>query len=166
MFNIKMYSRFLLMQLKDGFVLIEMFPEKAPKHVEQIIKMVKEGFYNGLTFHRVIDGFVAQGGCPKGNGTGGYTNNLPAEFNDIKHIRGIMSMARGKSEDSASSQFFICLADAPNLDGKYTVWGKVKEGMEIVDKIKKGTGPNGKVTEPDKIISMTILEDLPLKVGA
>ncbi len=150
----------LVMQLKDGDVIIEMYPDAAPKHVARIKELVRQGFYNGLKFHRVIDGFVAQTGDPRGNGTGGSGLQLKAEFNDRHHGRGAVSMARGASPDSADSQFFICLADQSYLDGKYTLWGQVISGMEYVDNIKKGNpAANGIVESPDKIISLKVLAD-------
>lgn len=150
----------LVMKLKDGDVVIEMYPEAAPNHVARIKELVRQGFYNGLKFHRVIDGFMAQTGCPLGTGTGGSGKKLKAEFNTIPHKRGIVSMARAMSPDSADSQFFICYEDCPHLDGQYTVWGKVVSGMEFVDKIKKGDGYNGMVSKPDVIISMHVIADL------
>lgn len=151
----------LVMQLKDGDVIIEMYPDAAPKHVARIKELVRQGFYNGLKFHRVIDGFVAQTGDPRGNGTGGSGLQLKAEFNDRHHGRGAVSMARGASQDSADSQFFICLTDQSYLDGKYTLWGQVISGMEYVDNIKKGNPvANGIVENPDKIISLKVLADI------
>ena len=147
----------LLLELKDGIVTIEMKPEVAPNHVARITELVKEGFYDGLKFHRVIAGFMAQTGDPLGNGTGGSGKNLKAEFNNERHIKGTLSMARAQSPDSADSQFFICLDDAPHLNGQYTVWGQVIDGMEYVDNIKKGEGNNGSIIgEPDTIISIKI----------
>lgn len=149
----------LELQLKDGVVVIQMFPEVAPKHVARIKKLVSEGFYDGLKFHRVIDGFMVQTGDPKGNGTGGSGQNLKAEFSDVPHTRGIVSMARAMDPNSADSQFFIMLGDAPHLDGQYTVWGKVTSGMEFVDNIKKGSRyDNGAVENPDKIISLKLVD--------
>ena len=150
----------LVMELKDGTVLIEMYPDVAPRHVERIKDLVRQGFYDGLKFHRVIDGFMAQTGDPMGNGTGSGLK-LKAEFNNKHHGRGTVSMARAASPDSADSQFFICFKDADFLDGKYTVWGQVISGMEYVDNIKKGnSAANGIVDNPDKIISMKILSDI------
>lgn len=149
----------LLLQLKDGTVMIEMYPDKAPNHVARIKELVRQGFYDGLKFHRVIDGFMAQTGDPRGNGTGGSGQKLKAEFNDLHHGRGAVSMARAQDPDSADSQFFICFKDAGFLDGQYTVWGQVISGMEYVDNIKRGTGANGEVTDPDVIVSMKILAD-------
>ena len=139
----------LHLELETGPVVIETYPDKAPKHVEQITKLAEDGFYDGLTFHRVIDGFMAQGGDPKGDGTGGADTMLPAEFNDVSHQEGVCSMARANDPNSASSQFFICLDDASFLDKKYTVWGKVTEGMENVHAIAKGEPPRN----PTKIVS-------------
>ena len=150
----------LVMQLKSGPVVIEMFPQSAPNHVKRIKELVRQGFYDGLKFHRVIDGFMAQTGDPKGNGTGGSGQNIKAEFNDHHHGRGTVSMARAQDPNSADSQFFICFQDAGYLDGQYTVWGQVKSGMEYVDMIKRGTGSNGEVTDPDIIISMKVLADI------
>ncbi len=150
----------LYMQLKDGTVVIEMLPEKAPKHVARIKELVKQGFYDGTPFHRVIDGFMAQGGDPTGTGTGGSGQNIPAEFNDLPHVRGAVSMARAASPNSADSQFFIVLKDSNFLDNQYTVWGRVIRGMQFVDNIKKGDkAQNGTVSEPDKIIYMKLGSD-------
>ncbi len=151
----------LVMQLKDGTVLIEMRPDLAPKHVARIKELVRKGFYDGLTFHRVIEGFMAQGGDPKGTGTGGSGVKLPAEFSKQPFVRGTVGMARSQDPNSGDSQFFICFAPAPFLDGQYTVWGQVIEGMQYVDKIKRGTGPNGEVSNPDRIISMRVQADQP-----
>jgi peptidylprolyl isomerase len=146
--------------LKTGKVVIETTPEKAPTHVQAITLLVKGGFYDGLRFHRVIDGFMAQCGCPLANGQGGVHFNLPAEFNDQKHVRGTVSMARAQDPNSASSQFFICFKDSPFLDKQYTVWGRVVEGMEFVDQLKKGdTVRNGEVVDPDRIVKMVMEED-------
>ena len=150
----------ILLKLKSGDVIIEMYPEVAPNHVKRIKELTRKGFYNGLKFHRVIDGFMAQTGDPKGNGTGGSGQNIKAEFNKKPHVRGTVSMARAQDPNSADSQFFICFEASTYLDGQYTVWGKVISGMENVDKIKKGTGPNGTVYDPDTIISMQVLSDV------
>ena len=151
----------LYMDLKDGRVVIEMRPDLAPKHVSQIKRLTRKGFYDGTVFHRVIDGFMVQGGDPDGNGTGGSGNKLPAEFSDERHLRGVTSMARSRSPDSADSQFFIMLGHAPHLDGAYTVWGKVVSGMNFVDNIKKGDSRrNGSVSDPDKIVSMRVAADV------
>ncbi len=152
----------LLMELKDGIVVIEMRPDLAPKHVARIKELVREGFYDGLTFHRVIGGFMAQGGDPKGTGTGGSGQNIPAEFSDEPHVRGTLSMARASDPDSADSQFFICFAESTWLDGQYTVWGRVVEGMEHVDRIKRGnSNQNGMVTDPDRIERMMMAAEAP-----
>ena len=158
--NVKDAENTLLLKLKDGDVLIELYPEDAPNHVKRIKELVRQGFYNGLTFHRVIEGFMAQTGDPRGNGTGGSGQNIKAEFNHRHHKRGTVSMARAANPDSADSQFFICFDDAGFLDGQYTVWGQVISGMDAVDKIKRGTGPNGMVYSPDKIISMQVVADI------
>ncbi len=158
--NVKDPENTLLLKLKDGDVLIQMFPEDAPNHVARIKELVRQGFYNGLKFHRVIDGFMAQTGDPLGNGTGGSGKNLKAEFNNRHHKRGAVSMARAADPHSADSQFFICFDDSGFLDRQYTVWGPVISGMQSVDKIKRGTGPNGMVYGPDKIISMSVVADL------
>lgn len=150
----------LLLKLKDGDVIIEMYPEVAPNHVARIKELVRQGFYDGLKFHRVIDGFMAQTGDPLGNGTGGSGKKLKAEFNSKHHARGTVSMARAQNPDSADSQFFICFKDAGFLDGQYTVWGQVVSGMEYVDNIKRGEGRNGEVYNPDTIISMKVLADV------
>ncbi len=152
----------IVMNLKDGDVYIELYPNKAPNHVARFKELAKEGFYNGVVFHRVIDGFMAQSGDPTGTGTGGSSKpNLKAEFNDAKHVRGTLSMARSASPDSANSQFFICFAAQPFLDNQYTVFGQVTKGMEFVDKIKRGdSNNNGSVSAPDKIISMQVLADI------
>ena len=148
----------LVMELKDGTVIINMLPELAPNHVARIKELVRSGFYDGLLFHRVIDGFMAQTGDPRGDGTGGSGKNLDAEFSDEPHVRGVLSMARAQDPNSANSQFFICFQPAPFLDRQYTVFGKVVEGMEFVDKIKRGDqNNNGAVTDPDKIISFKSL---------
>lgn len=150
----------LLLKLKDGDVIIEMYPDVAPNHVARIKELARQGFYDGLKFHRVIEGFMAQTGDPLGNGTGGSGQKLKAEFNNKHHGRGTVSMARAQDPDSGDSQFFICFADAGFLDGKYTVWGQVISGMEYVDNIKKGTGGNGEVYNPDTIISLKVLADV------
>ena len=150
----------LYMDLEHGRVVIEMRPDLAPKHVEQIKRLTRSGFYDGVVFHRVIDGFMAQGGDPTGTGTSGSGNKLPAEFSNEPHVRGVTSMARTQDPDSADSQFFIMLAPAPHLDGQYTVWGKVTEGMEFVDKLKRGDSRRGgTVADPDKIVRMQVAGD-------
>lgn len=151
----------LYLDLKDGRVTIELFPEVAPNHVARIKELTREGFYNGLKFHRVIEGFMAQTGDPQGNGTGGSGQNLDQEFNNKPHLRGTVSMARAMDPNSADSQFFICLEAAPHLDGQYTVWGQVSDGMEHVDGIKKGDQwDNGAVEDPDTIIKMQVAADV------
>lgn len=147
----------LYLQLKDGRVVIELLPEKAPGHVERIKKLAREGFYDGIVFHRVIEGFMAQTGDPTGTGRGGSKEpDLKAEFNDVPHVRGTVSMARGGHPDSANSQFFICFADARFLDNQYTAWGRVVEGMEFVDAIARGEPP----ANPDKIVSLKVAADV------
>ncbi len=151
----------LLMELKDGTVVIEMRPDLAPKHVARIKELVREGFYDGIVFHRVIAGFMAQGGDPTGTGTGGSGQNIAAEFSDEPHVRGTLSMARASNPDSADSQFFIVFARSRFLDGKYTVWGKVTDGMKFVGNIKRGDkDDNGAVDDPDKIIRMRVAADV------
>lgn len=153
----------LFLQLAAGRVTIEMRPDLAPKHVARIKELTRAKFFDGIVFHRVIEGFMAQTGDPTGTGTGGSGTNLKAEFSPTskaRHIRGTTSMARAQSPDSADSQFFICFKASPFLDGQYTIWGQVVQGMEHVDAIKKGTGANGKVTDPDKIVSMRVAADV------
>jgi peptidylprolyl isomerase len=139
----------MILETTQGRVTIEMRPDLAPRHVARIKELVQEGFYDGVAFHRVIDGFMAQTGCPQGTGTGGSGQNLKAEFSKEKHVRGTVSMARAQSPDSADSQFFICFQDSPWLNDQYTVWGNVTQGMESIDKIKRGEP----VANPDRIIS-------------
>ncbi len=159
----------MIMELKDGVVELELYPDIAPNHVERFKDLAKKGLYDGVVFHRVIDGFMAQTGDVKfGNsnskdfnlsmaGTGGSDMpDLKSEFSDIPHDRGIISAARSSDPNSANSQFFICFEPAPHLDRQYTVFGKVVKGMEFIDKIKKGEGPNGSVRSPDKIISLKL----------
>src|SRR5687767_16019961 len=122
----------MILETTKGRVVIEMRPDLAPGHVARIKELVREGFYDGIVFHRVIEGFMAQTGCPQGTGTGGSGKKLKAEFSSEKHVRGTVSMARAQNPDSADSQFFICFADSPWLNGQYTVWGKVIEGMENI----------------------------------
>ncbi|WP_222705807.1 peptidylprolyl isomerase [Salidesulfovibrio onnuriiensis] len=151
----------LYMDLDNGRVVIEMRPDLAPKHVERIKELVRQGFYDGLTFHRVIEGFMVQTGDPKGDGTGGSGKKLKSEFNNHRHYRGVCSMARAADINSADSQFFIMLGKAPHLDRQYTVWGKVTSGMEYVDMIKKGDpARNGMVVNPDKIIRIRVAADV------
>ncbi len=143
----------LVFELDTGTVKIELRPDLAPNHVARIKELVNEGFYDGIIFHRVIDGFMAQGGCPNGTGMGGSKKpDLKAEFNAEPHVRGVCSMARTNYPHSANSQFFICLDDATFLDRQYTVWGVVKEGMDAVDALPKGEPPRN----PGKIIKATI----------
>jgi len=147
----------LIIETTKGRVVIQLRPDLAPKHVERIKTLAREGFYDGVPFHRVIEGFMAQTGCPHGTGTGGSKYpNLKAEFNAEPHVRGVCSMARAQSPDSANSQFFICFDDATFLDNKYTAWGKVIEGMENVDKLKRGEP----VQDPDKMLSVKVAADV------
>ncbi len=156
MTDIKDPENTLLMETSQGAVVIELRPDLAPKHVERIKKLVREGFYDGILFHRVIDGFMAQTGCPEGRGTGGSSYpNLEAEFNAEPHVRGVCSMARAMAPNSANSQFFICFDDATFLDKQYTVWGKVLSGMENVDKLQRGEPPES----PDKMVSVKVAAD-------
>ena len=152
----------IIMKLKDGDVKIEFYPEFAPNHVDRIKLLSSQGFYDNVVFHRVIDGFMAQTGDPTGTGMGGSNlPNLKAEFNSINHVRGVLSMARSANPDSANSQFFIMLGDAPHLNGQYTAFGRVIDGMDFVDKIKKGNSANnGIVKDPDHIIKMRIEKDI------
>ena len=145
----------LIVETTKGTATIALRPDLAPNHVARIKELARKGFYNGIVFHRVIDGFMAQTGCPQGTGTGGSGKKLKAEFNREKHVRGTVSMARAQNPDSGDSQFFICFDDAAFLNGQYTVWGKVTEGMENVDKIKRGEP----VSNPDKIISAKMAAD-------
>jgi len=150
----------LYLDVPAGRVVIELRPDLAPGHVARIKELARDGFYDGIVFHRVIDGFMAQTGDPRGDGTGGSGKKLKAEFNSGKHVRGTCSMARAQSPDSADSQFFICFGPAPFLDGKYTVWGQVVSGMEHIDAIKKGDdGDNGAVDDPDAIIRLQVAAD-------
>ena len=153
----------LYLELKSGRVVIKMFPDVAPGHVAHIKKLVREGFYDGITFHRVISGFMAQTGDPKGDGTGGSGQNIDAEFSDLKHERGTVSMARrGDDIHSADSQFFIVYRDQPSLDGQYSIWGQVTSGMHLVDRIKKGSESRGGrvFRNPDVIVSMKVAADV------
>ena len=134
---------------KGGEIRVEFFPADAPKTVENFVTLAKKGFYNGLKFHRVVSGFVAQGGDPKGDGTGGPGYTIKAEFNKQKHVRGSVAMARSQDPDSAGSQFYICYGTTPHLDGQYTVFGKVVAGIENIDKIKQG----------DRMTSVAIVEE-------
>ena len=145
----------LVLETTQGRVVIELRPELAPKHVARIKELAQQGFYDGVVFHRVIEGFMAQTGDPTGTGRGGSGKNLKAEFSNVPHERGTVSMARRDHPDSADSQFFICFGDARFLDGKYTVWGRVIEGMENIDKIKRGEP----VPDPDRILRMQVAAD-------
>src|SRR6201982_2944731 len=154
------FEKTLYMDMPAGRVVIEMRPDLAPATVAQIKALTRRGFYDGIAFHRVIDGFMAQTGDPKGDGTGGSGHPLKAEVSNEKHVRGTVSMARASDPNSPDSQFFIVFAPAPFLDGKYTIWGTVVSGMDNVDKIKKGDpARNGAVTNPDKIIKMQVAAD-------
>lgn len=156
MSDIKDPENTLLIETSQGSIVIELRPDLAPKHVERIKKLTREGFYDGILFHRVIDGFMAQTGCPQGRGTGGSDYpNLPAEFNAEPHVRGVCSMARATPPNSANSQFFICFDDATFLDKQYTVWGKVVSGMDNVDKLQKGEPPQN----PDKMVTVKVAAD-------
>nr|WP_107989830.1 peptidylprolyl isomerase [Breoghania corrubedonensis] len=155
MADIKDPENTLLMETSKGPVVIEMRPDLAPEHVKRIKELVRDGFYDGIVFHRVIDGFMAQTGCPNGTGTGGSGKKLKAEFSKEPHVRGTVSMARAADPNSGDSQFFICFADSVWLNGQYTVWGKVIEGMEIVDQIKRGEP----VRDPDNIVSVKVAAD-------
>lgn len=152
----------LVMELQDGRVMIEMLPDVAPAHVERIRTLVRDGFYDGLTFHRVIDGFMAQTGDPTGTGSGGSDlPDLDAEFSEQPFKRGTVGMARSSDPNSANSQWFIAFERAPWLDGEYTVWGQVRQGMPLVDEIKKGNQQRGGVVEdPDEIVRMRVLSDI------
>jgi peptidylprolyl isomerase len=151
----------LYMELSYGRVVIQLRPDVAPKTVARIKELARQGFYDGTPFHRVIRDFMAQGGDPTGTGTGGSGRRLQAEFSALKHERGTVSMARGSDVNSADSQFFICFAPAPYLDGQYTIFGQVVQGMEFVDRIKKGDpGNNGLVSAPqDRIVKMQVAAD-------
>ncbi len=151
----------LYLDLVGGRVVIEMRPDVAPKHVARIKELTREGFYDGLTFHRVIEGFMAQTGDPRGDGTGGSGKKLDAEFNQLNFGRGAVGMARSQSPNSGDSQFFIMFDDASHLNGQYTVWGQVVEGMDFVDGIKRGhPAMNGAVQDPDKIVKMQVAADV------
>lgn len=150
----------LYLDLKDGRVVIEMRPDLAPRHVARIKELVRQHFYDGLVFHRVIGGFMAQTGDPKGNGTGGSGQKIKAEFSNEPFARGTVGMARSSDPDSADSQFFICFARASHLDGQYTVWGQVTDGMQFVGQIKRGdSSRNGEVRDPDKIVRLQVAAD-------
>ncbi len=153
----------LHLHLKTGRVVIELRPDLAPKHVERVKMLAREGFYDNTPFHRVIEGFMAQGGDPTGTGTSGSKyGNLPAEFSrTAKFVRGTVGAARTGDPNSANSQFYIMFAPAPHLDGQYTIWGQVTEGMEHIDQIKRGSGGSGSVTDPDRIVKAHLAADAP-----
>lgn len=151
----------LVLTLKDGAVYIKLRPDLAPRTVSRIKELTRQKFYDGLLFHRVIEGFMAQTGDPLGNGTGGSGVNVPAEFTETPFVRGTVGMARSQSPNSGDSQFFICFAPASSLNGSYTVFGEVIAGMEFVDMIKKGSrGLNGAVSQPDKIVTLRVAADV------
>jgi peptidylprolyl isomerase len=152
----------LVMELAHGEVIIEMLPEVAPKHVARIRELTRQGFYDGIVFHRVMDGFMAQTGDPTGTGRGGSGQNIEAEFSRERFVRGVVGMARSSDDDSADSQFFITFDDAQFLNRQYTVWGRVIEGMEAVDRIKKAPAgrQSGEVDDPDKIVRMRVQADI------
>ena len=152
----------IYLDLKDGRVVIQLLPELAPKHVERVKELARKGFYDGTPFHRVIEGFMAQGGDPTGSGTGGSgLGNVAAEFtNKRRFLRGTVGAARTNNPNSADSQFFVMFAPAPNLDGQYTIWGQVVSGMEFVDKIKRGSGGSGMVSGPDRIVHFRVAADV------
>ncbi len=153
-------NNFIYLDTKYGRAVIMLYPKKAPKHVERVKKLVKEKFYDGLKFHRVIHGFMAQTGDPTGTGSGGSKyEDLRAEFNDVPFNRGVIGAARTRVPHSANSQFFICFQAAHHLNGQYTAWGKVVHGMEFIDQIKRGRGPSGMVDEPDTITTMKLAAD-------
>lgn len=156
---------FIFMDLKDGRVIIKTREELAPKTVQRIRHLVRNNFYDDLVFHRVIEGFMAQGGCPFGTGQGSSGVQLTAEFSEEPFVQGTVAMARGAEDvNSASCQFFICLDRVEHLDNNYTIWGDVVEGMEFVDNIKKGDPKNGAVVKPDRIVKMSLAEETPIKV--
>jgi len=151
----------LILELKDGKVVIELRPDLAPRTVKRIKQLAREKFYDGIVFHRVIEGFMAQTGDPTGTGSSGSGKNLKAEFSSAHHVRGTVSMARAQNVNSADSQFFICFKPAPFLDGQYTIFGQVVEGMQYVDNIKKGdSANNGSVSDPDKIVTLRVAADV------
>lgn len=157
MADIKDPENALVLETTQGNIVIELRPDLAPNHVERLKTLARENFYDGVAFHRVIDGFMAQTGCPHGTGTGGSSHpNLEAEFNAEPHVRSVCSMARAASPNSANSQFFICFGDATFLDDQYTAWGQVIEGMDNVDKIKRGEP----VADPDRIVTMRVAADV------
>ena len=146
----------LYIDLKDGRVVIDLLPNIAPQHVDRIKELTREGFYNGIVFHRVIEGFMAQTGDPTGTGTGGSGEKLRSEFSDEPFVRGAVGMARSQNPHSGDSQFFICFGDAQFLNNQYTVWGKVSSGMEFVDAIERGEPP----ADPDKMIKVQVASDV------
>ena len=149
------------MTLETGEVVIRLRPDLAPGHVSRIAELANEGFYDGVVFHRVIEGFMAQGGDPTGTGSGGSGTKLAAEFSGEHFVRGVVGMARSSSPNSADSQFYIMLGSTPSLDGKYTIWGNVIQGMEHVDRITKGDpSDNGMVPKPDKLVRMRVAADV------
>ncbi|NTW51654.1 MAG: peptidylprolyl isomerase [Chlorobiaceae bacterium] len=151
----------IYLDLPAGRVVIQLRSDLAPRHVARIKELTRKGFYDGLPFHRVIPGFMAQTGDPLGNGTGGSGQHLKAEFSRERHVRGTVSMARAQDPDSGDSQFFICFAPSSFLDGQYTVWGRVVSGMEFVDKVNAGTEyNNGEVSNPTKIVRMRLASDV------
>ncbi len=152
----------IYMDLTYGRVVIRLRPDLAPKHVERVKMLCREGFYDGTPFHRVIEGFMAQGGDPTGTGQGGSKYpNLPAEFtNSVHFLRGTVGAARTQDPDSANSQFYIMFAPSPHLDGQYTIWGQVIDGMQFVDMIKRGSGGSGTVSNPDRIVHMRVAADV------
>ena len=151
----------LILETENGKVTIALRPDLAPNHVERVKELVREGFYDGLKFHRVMDGFMAQTGCPHGTGTGGSGKKLKAEFTAEPFVRGTVGAARAQNPDSADSQWFICFYDAQFLNGQYTVWGQVTDGMDVVDQIKKAPAHDrsGTVPDPDHIVSLRVLTD-------
>jgi peptidylprolyl isomerase len=154
----------LYLDVPKGRVVIELRPDLAPATVARIKELARQGFYDGLAFHRVIAGFMAQTGDPKGDGTGGSGKKLKAEFSQAHFVRGTVGMARAQDPDSADSQFFICFAPAPFLDGKYTIFGQVTSGMEYIDAIKQGdSNQNGTVVDPDRIVKMQVAADVEKK---
>ena len=160
-------KKLLIIETKLGTLKLQLFDKVAPHHVEQITRLAKEKFYDGCTFHRCIPNFMIQGGDPNSkddnldnDGVGGADRNIPAEFNALHHARGVASMARAQDPNSASSQFFICHAEASFLDKQYTIWGQVVSGMEVIDKIKRGSGGGGTVSGPDKIVRVQVASDV------
>jgi cyclophilin family peptidyl-prolyl cis-trans isomerase len=152
----------IYIDIEQGRVVVELFPDLAPSHVERIKLLAREGFYDGTPFHRVIEGFMAQGGDPTGTGTGGsQLPDLKAEFtSERKFLRGTCGMARTSNPDSANSQFYIMFAPSPHLDGQYTIWGQVVQGLDFIDQIKRGSGGSGTVSDPDKIIHFRVAADV------